>query len=114
MHASIVAAKAARESARVRAKGESGRDLGGDAIMNLNAIPVVGWIVTGLFAISTAIPFWFIWTRCGIGEIYFFFLPETYKSIPFWDSVGLFIIAWILKSLFPKLASIENKANVEK
>lgn len=78
--------------------------------MNPNALPIIGWLLSALCAISTAVPFWFCWTYCGLGAYYFYFLPRAYQSIPFWHVVGLFIIIWILRSLVPKLASVENKA----
>lgn len=56
-----------------------------------------------------AIPFWICWTAFGIGEIYFYWLPEVYQSIPFWSCVGLFMCISILKSvIIPKLVEVSN------
>jgi hypothetical protein len=64
------------------------------------AIPFVGWIIGVLVAISMAIPFWLCWSVWGIGEKYFYFLPEVYRYIGFWNCVGLSIVISILKSTF--------------
>jgi len=73
----------------------------------MNAIPFLGWAISLFFAASLAVPFWFIWTICGIGARYFYFLPETYLAVPFWHCVGLFIVCDIIKQSFiPKLASV--------
>lgn len=80
----------------------------------LNAIPFIGWIISAITAVSLAIPFWFCWTVMDVGEKYFYFIPETYQSIPFWECVYLFIVIAILKgTLIPRLFhtsnTIENK-----
>lgn len=36
--------------------------------------------------------FWFIWTICEFGKIYFFFLPVVWQSIPFLHIVGLVLV----------------------
>ena len=77
-----------------------------------NAIPFIGWIISAGVAISMAIPFWIVWTSCHIGQKYFYFLPEVYKTIGFWDTVGLFIAMSIIKSVFiPTLGSHVNVGN---
>ena len=80
----------------------------------LNLIPIVGWLTDLFFKISLAIPFWFIYTICGIGEKYFYFLPPLYTAPGFWDCVGVFIVVPIIYGIFvPKIASVsqsnENK-----
>ena len=76
----------------------------------INAIPVIGWILSIFFTASLSLPFWFIWTVCDIGKKYFYWIPEVYQSIPFWECVGLFMVISILKNvLIPKLASVEQK-----
>ena len=75
----------------------------------INVIPLIGWALSLAFSISLAIPFWFIWTVCHIGEKYFYFLPNTYQSIGFWNCVGLFIVISILKGiLFTGLVNIKQ------
>lgn len=66
------------------------------------AIPVLGWIIGWILFVSMAIPFWWFWN--DLAPIYFYWLPPVYQNIPFWHSVGLFIVINILKTvLVPKL-----------
>lgn len=75
----------------------------------LNRLPIIGWLVQLVVSISISLPFWWCWTVCGLGKLYFAFLPELYQAIPFWDCVGLSIVIAILKSVFvPKLASVSQ------
>lgn len=77
----------------------------------LNAIPIIGWLLSLLFTASLSLPFWICWTKCGIGAKYFYFLPEVYHSIGFWSCVGLFLVIGMLKSvLVPSLASVTQNA----
>jgi hypothetical protein len=79
----------------------------------LNSIPVLGWVLDFIFRASMAIPFWFIWTFCGIGAKFFYFLPQVYQSPGFWETVGVFIVIGILKALLiPKLATVSNDQKV--
>jgi hypothetical protein len=79
----------------------------------INGIPVLGWFISFIINASLAIPFWFIWSVCGVGDTYFYFLPEVYRGIGFWSCIGLFIVISILKSvLIPRgivSASAESK-----
>lgn len=71
----------------------------------INSIPILGWLMSLFFSVSMSVPFWFIWTNLGIGAKYFGWLPAQYQAIPFWDVVGLVIVASILKSiLLPRLS----------
>jgi hypothetical protein len=80
----------------------------------LNAIPFVGWFLSLFFAISLAVPFWFVWTVCGIGRAYAYWLPEVYLSPGFWDCVGIFIAMSIIKLVFvPKFAAASSSSEVE-
>lgn len=67
----------------------------------LNSIPVVGWILDFVFKISLAIPFWIVWTICGIGRCFFDFLPANYLAPGFWEIFGLFVVLGILKGFSP-------------
>lgn len=82
----------------------------------LNAIPVLGWLISAGISVSLSIPFWICWTVCGLGAKYFYWLPETYRVIPFWHAVGLFIVISILKSaLTPNFCSFtQNAGNKER
>lgn len=76
----------------------------------LNAIPIVGWLLDFVFCASLSLPFWFCWTCCGLGQLYFGFLPERYQSIPFWHCVGLFIIIGILRPMLtPKIVEVTQE-----
>lgn len=73
----------------------------------INAIPVIGWVISLVLMASLAVPFWFIWTVCGIGATYAYFLPAVYLAPGFWHCVGVFIVVGILKAVFvPKVANV--------
>jgi hypothetical protein len=73
-------------------------------------IPFIGWLFDLCLKITLSIPFWFIWTVCGLGKKYFFFLPEQFQSIPFWHCVGLFMaIPILLLIITPQFATVEQK-----
>lgn len=75
----------------------------------INALPIIGWIVSFIVSISLAVPFWFLWTFCGLGRVYCYFLPEVYLSPSFGDVIGIFMIVSILKAVFvPKIATNSN------
>lgn len=79
----------------------------------INAIPFVGWILDLVFKVSLAIPFWIIWTVCGLGAKYFYFLPSIYQAPGFWNCVGLFMAIPILYSIVvPKFVSVSNEQKV--
>ncbi len=79
----------------------------------LNAIPVVGWLLSLLFAMSLAVPFYFIWN--SLAPTYFYFVPEVYQHLPFWDTVGLFIVIPILKfMLVPKFSTSSSSSESKK
>ena len=80
----------------------------------INAIPFVGWFLSLFFAIGLAVPFWFIWTVCGVGATYAYWLPLVYQAPGFWACVGIFICASIIKAVFvPKLVSVSSDAKNE-
>lgn len=77
----------------------------------INAIPIFGWFLSALFSISLAVPFWFIWTVCGYGAAYAYWLPAIYLHPPFWDCVSVFIVASIIKAVFiPTFSSSYSEA----
>jgi hypothetical protein len=74
------------------------------SLQALNAIPIIGWLLTLVFTASLAVPFWFAWTVCDIGKTYFYFLPQVYHAPGFWATVGIFISVGTLKLLlFPSV-----------
>ncbi len=64
----------------------------------INAIPIVGWLLSFLLATFLAIPFWFIWTYLGVGAM-FDFLPESLQGPGFWATVGIFMCLSILRAV---------------
>lgn len=75
----------------------------------VNAFPIFGWIFSFLMNAFMAVPFYFIWDFIGIGESFFYFLPERFQVIGFWNTVGLFIVASIIKQFSP--IAINNSNN---
>ena len=76
------------------------------------SIPIVGWLIGLFFHVCLAIPFWICWN--ALAPKYFYFLPDVYHQVGFWEAVGLFIIASILKSvLVPRLMSVSSESKVK-
>ena len=68
-----------------------------------------------LMSILISIPFWFFWTVCSIGSMYFYWLPKVYQSISFFDCLALFICVSILKNLLiPHFSSCSQIINNSK
>jgi len=63
-----------------------------------------------VFAIVTAIPFYFAWN--AVASTYFKFLPEVWWKVPFWDIVAILLCAKfvgeIINNLTPKIISISQ------
>jgi hypothetical protein len=78
----------------------------------INAIPVIGWLLSAILATSLAVPFFFIWN--ALAPTYFYFLPAVYLTIPFWDCVGLFMIIPIVKSMLMPRFSYPVVSNPKK
>lgn len=75
----------------------------------INKLPVIGWVFSIVASISMSVPFWVCWTWLGIGQKYFYRLPEVYLTIGFWDCVSLFIVISILKGvLTPQFFSVSQ------
>lgn len=68
-----------------------------------------------VFAIVTAIPFYFMW-NC-IAGVYFTFLPVVWLNIPYWHVVSLLfivsIIGELIQKLTPKFLSVSQTVNKE-
>lgn len=78
----------------------------------INKIPLIGWLIDFILNVSVAVPFYVIWTVCGMGVKYFSFLPVIYLSPGFWDCVGVFIVMPILKGvLVPTIVSVAQTNN---
>jgi hypothetical protein len=81
----------------------------------INALPIIGWLLSLVFSTSLAVPFWICWTACGIGARYFYWLPDVYHEIPFWNCVGLFMVMSILKAaVIPRLAVSSSSTTKDK
>lgn len=80
--------------------------------MNVNAIPVFGWVLSLLAYGSMAVPFWLCWTVFGIGTKYFSFLPTVWQTIPFWECVGVFTCVSIAR--FVVFGRATTNVNVSK
>ena len=73
----------------------------------INKLPLIGWMLSIIANVSLSVPFWFFWTVCGIGAKFFYWLPTVYLHIGFWESVGVFICAGIVKEVVtPKFANV--------
>ncbi len=81
--------------------------------MSINVIPVVGWFLSFIGNVSLAIPFWFVWKVCGIGQTYFYFLPERYLTMGFWGTVGVFIVLGILRGFSPFVVSNNSSSKAD-
>ena len=66
----------------------------------LMAIPVIGWFLGIMISLFISIPFYFLWN--WLAPIYFYFLPQVYKELPFFNCIGLFIlIPIVIKTISP-------------
>lgn len=58
-------------------------------------LPVIGWAVGILLCLLMAIPLYFAWN--WMVPTYFYFLPEVWHVIPFWDMVWLIALVTMVK-----------------
>jgi hypothetical protein len=58
-------------------------------------IPVVGPLIGFLFMFFLAIPLYWLWN--ALAPTYFYWLPQVYQQIPFWDCVWLLMLVGMLK-----------------
>lgn len=58
------------------------------------------WVMIVLFKAILSVPFWFIYSVCGIGKKFFYFLPEVYQEPGFWATFGLFMVISVLYVVF--------------
>ncbi|MXW54747.1 MAG: hypothetical protein F4X44_05340 [Gammaproteobacteria bacterium] len=77
----------------------------------MNRIPVLGWIGSIVLNLSLSIPFWFIWSVCGVGRHFFTnLLPEPFLRPSLWVILGLFICIEIIRSLlFPMTLNLRKE-----
>lgn len=79
----------------------------------LNNIPIIGWIIDIIVKISLAIPFWIVWELLGIGETFFYFLPDVYHRPGFWNTVGVFMVSGILVQFSPFKSNVSQTNSIE-
>lgn len=77
-----------------------------------NKLPIVGWFIAAIAAMSLSVPFYIAWTWNHIGEKFFYFLPEAYHRISFFEIFFLFItlgiVKWIIGCLTPRFMYVNN------
>jgi hypothetical protein len=70
----------------------------------LNLIPIIGWLIAAVICFFIAIPMFFLWN--WLAPVYFYWLPDVYKDLPFWHVFGLLWLISSLKGLlFPNFTS---------
>ena len=78
----------------------------------INAIPVLGWLISFVLSVCISIPFYFLWN--WLAPIYGYWLPRVYLEVPFWHCVGLFMLMPMVKTLLvPKIASASADAKAK-
>ena len=74
------------------------------------AVPLIGPLIGFILMFFLAIPFYFLWN--SMAPTYFYWLPEVYRFLPFWDCVWLFMLVAILKIIL--LPSFRSDVKVQK
>lgn len=74
-------------------------------------IPIVGPLLGFIFMMFLAIPFYFLWN--SMAPTYFYWLPEIYLQLPFWDCVWMLMLIGMLKLiLLPRFGTaVTNKSD---
>jgi len=63
-----------------------------------------------LGAIFWSVPFYFLWNK--LAPTYCYWLPPVYQQLPFWNCMGLFALAAIVRALiYPPRAFYQWKFN---
>jgi len=67
------------------------------------------------FAIVTALPFHFVWTR--LSSKFFSFLPEIWLNISYWEMVGILLVSMfvgeLIQRLTPKFVNVSQNNSAE-
>lgn len=62
--------------------------------------------ITPIVSIIVAIPFYIFWNWFNIRK-FFYFLPDVFLRIGFWETVGLFVVVSFIHMIFvPKFATV--------
>lgn len=86
----------------------------------MSKLPIIGWILDAIVALSLSIPFWYAWTFCGIGAKFFPMLPPVYTTARLMEIAGLFLCLGILKLFSPfnvsssSSSEAKNKEQIDK
>lgn len=59
------------------------------------------------FAAVASIPVYFLWN--ALAPVYFYWLPQVYLNIPFWQTVGLLVLIAILRVIILPSSMVVNK-----
>lgn len=62
---------------------------------------------TLILAVFLSIPFYYIWNE--LAPIYFYWLPDIYKQLPFWHCMGLLVLISILRLVAFPSNTVFNK-----
>ena len=72
-------------------------------------LPIIGPIIGFVLMFFLAIPFYWLWN--AVAPVYFYWLPQVYLHLPFWDCVWLMMLLTILKLiLLPRFGVDVKKA----
>lgn len=64
-------------------------------LATITIFPILGWIISAVFAVLIAIPLHFLWG--WLGPTYFSFVPVIYLNMGFWDMAGLLVLVGFIK-----------------
>lgn len=64
-------------------------------LAKFTVIPILGWLISAIFAVLIAIPLHFLWG--WLGPTYFGFVPAIYLNMGFWDMAGLLVLVGFIK-----------------
>lgn len=75
--------------------------------------PILGWIISAIFAVLIAAPLHFLWG--WLGPIYFSFVPAVYLNMGFWDMAGMLVLIGFIKLIvFPSALNRSYSAKGDK
>lgn len=84
-------------------------------LATITVIPILGWLISAVFAVLIAIPLHFLWG--WLGPTYFSFVPAIYLNMDFWDMAGLLVLIGFIKLIVYPSAfnrTFTNSSNQEK
>lgn len=75
-------------------------------------VPIIGPIIGFVLTFFLAIPLWWLWNM--LAPTYFYWLPQVYLQLPFWDVVGLCALVFMLRLVLLPRFGTDVKVNKEK